>query len=75
MSTIVGAQFCLLIKPHIDSLGTKECGIDSEINTAKKDVEIPIAKALAALDNIDIIWNSDLPDNLRRKFFRCGFNI
>ena len=45
--------------------------LGSEISSTQNDMKIRIAKAWAALNKMDIVWKSDLPDDLKRSFFRA----
>ena len=45
--------------------------LGSEISSTQNDMKIRIAKAWAALNKMDIIWKSELPDDLKRSFFRA----
>ena len=44
----------------------------SYIASTKHDVNIRLGKAWDALDELDKIWKSNLPDNLKRNFFRAA---
>ena len=46
--------------------------IGSYIRSTKRDVNIMIAKAWAALDSMNTIWKSKLSTNLKRHFFRAA---
>ena len=43
--------------------------LGSYIASTKHDVNIRLGKAWEALDELDKIWKSNLPDNLKRNFF------
>ena len=45
--------------------------LGSNIASTEKDVTIRIAKAWGALDGLNVIWKSSLPDQLKRDFFRA----
>ena len=45
--------------------------LGSEVQSSEKDMTIRIAKAWAALNKLTSIWKSNLPDNLKRSFFRA----
>jgi len=45
--------------------------LGSNIASTDKDVEIRIAKAWSTLNKLDSIWKSNLPDELKRNFFRA----
>ena len=45
--------------------------LGSQISATKKDFEINRAKAWTALNGFDSIWKSNLPDNLKKDFFRA----
>ena len=45
--------------------------LGSNIASTEKDVSIRLAKAWSALNDMDIIWKSSLPDTLKRNFFRA----
>ena len=40
--------------------------------STEHDVNIRLGKAWDALDELDKIWKSNLPDNLKRNFFRAA---
>ena len=42
------------------------------IASTEHDVNIRLGKAWDALDELDKIWKSNLPDNLKRNFFRAA---
>ena len=44
--------------------------LGSDISSTEKDVMIRIAKAWSALDKLRTIWKSNLPNALKRNFFR-----
>ena len=46
--------------------------IGSYIRSTKRDVNIRIAKAWAALNSMNTIWKSKLSTNLKRQFFRAA---
>ena len=45
--------------------------LGSEIISTEKDVKIRKAKAWIALNKMDVVWKSVLPDDLKRSFFRA----
>ena len=45
--------------------------LGSNISSTERDVDIRIGKAWAALDKLKVIWKSNLPENLKRNFFRA----
>ena len=45
--------------------------LGSQISATEKDFEINRAKAWKVLNGFDSIWKSNLPDNLKRNFFRA----
>ena len=45
--------------------------LGSEIASTAKDIDIRIAKAWKAVDRLTRIWKSNLPNNLKREFFRA----
>ncbi|CAM1316814.1 Uncharacterised protein r2_g2583 [Pycnogonum litorale] len=45
--------------------------LGSYIATTAQDVNIRLGKAWGALNQLDKIWKSNLPDNLKRNFFRA----
>ena len=46
--------------------------LGSYIGSTERDVNIRIAKAWAALNNMNVIWKSNLTDKLKRNFFRAA---
>ena len=46
--------------------------LGSNIASTKKDVQVRLAKAWAALNKLDKIWKSSLPTDLKRNFFRAA---
>ena len=46
--------------------------LGSYIASTEHDVNIRLGKAWDALDELDKIWKSNLPDNLKRNFFRAA---
>lgn len=46
--------------------------LGSYIAFTEKDIEIRLGKAWGALNQLDTIWKSNLPINLRRNFFRAA---
>ena len=44
--------------------------LGSNVQSSEKDMTIRITKAWAALNKLASIWKSNLPDNLKRSFFR-----
>ena len=45
--------------------------LGSEIASTQKDVNCRIGKAWTALNKLDLIWKSSLPQNLKRRFFQA----
>ena len=45
--------------------------LGSYIASTEKDIEIRIGKAWGAVNQLDSIWKSNLPDTLKRNFFRA----
>merc|ERR1711944_113002 len=45
--------------------------LGSESNSTEKELKIRIAKAWAALNKINSVWKSNLPNKLKREFFRA----
>ena len=45
--------------------------LGSNIASTEKDVNIRIGKAWGALDGLHIIWKSNIPDEMKREFFRA----
>ena len=45
--------------------------LGSNIASTEKDVNIGIGKAWSALDAMKILWKSDLPEHLKREFFKA----
>jgi hypothetical protein len=45
--------------------------LGSYIAFTEKDVEIRLGKAWGALNQLDTIWKSNLPENLKRNFFKA----
>ena len=46
--------------------------LGSYVASTERDVGIRIGKAWGALNQLDKIWKSNLPDNLKRNFFRAA---
>ena len=46
--------------------------LGSYIESTEQDVNIRLGKAWGALNELDKIWKSKLPDNLKRNFFRAA---
>ena len=46
--------------------------LGSYIASTEHDVNIRLGKAWDALNELDKIWKSNLPDNLKRNFFRAA---
>ena len=44
--------------------------LGSNIASTDKDIKIKIGKAWSALTNMNAIWKSNLPDSIKREFFR-----
>ena len=45
--------------------------LGSNIASTEKDVHIRIGKAWGALDGLHILWKSNIPDEMKREFFRA----
>ena len=45
--------------------------LGSNIASTEKDVNIRIGKAWGALDGLHIIWKPNIPDEMKREFFRA----
>lgn len=45
--------------------------LGSNIASTRRDIEIRLGKAWAALNKLDKIWKSSLPANIKRNFFRA----
>ena len=45
--------------------------LGSNVQSSEKDMTIRITKAWAALNKLTSIWKSNLPDDLKRSFFRA----
>ena len=45
--------------------------LGSESNSTEKELKIRIAKAWAALNKMNSVWKSNLPNKLKREFFRA----
>ena len=45
--------------------------LGSESNSTEKELKICIDKAWAALNKMNSVWKSNLPDKLKREFFRA----
>ena len=45
--------------------------LGSNISSTKRDIEIRLGKAWSALNKLDVIWKSSLPQNMKRNFFRA----
>ena len=46
--------------------------LGSYIASTERDVNIRLGKAWDALNELDNIWKSNLPDNLKRNFFQAA---
>ena len=46
--------------------------LGSYIASTERDVNIRLGKAWDALNELDKIWKSNLPDNLKRNFFQAA---
>ena len=46
--------------------------LGSNIQSTERDIAIRMGKAWGALDALNKIWKSKLPDKLKRKFFRAA---
>ena len=44
--------------------------LGSNIESTEKDVNIRLGKAWSALDRLNVIWKSSLPEKMKREFFR-----
>ena len=45
--------------------------LGSNIESTEKDVNIRLGKAWSALDRLNVIWKSSLPEKMKREFFRA----
>ena len=45
--------------------------LGSNVASTEKDIDIRIGKAWGALNKLKQVWKSNLPDNLKRNFFRA----
>ena len=49
--------------------------LGSYIQSTEKDMNIRLAKSWAALNNMNAIWKSRLPDRIKRNFFRATVEL
>ena len=46
--------------------------LGSSVSSTKKDIDMRLTKAWTAIDNLSIIWKSDLIDKMKRSFFQTA---
>ena len=44
---------------------------ESSISSTENDINLCLAKAWTAIDNLSLIWKSDLFDKIKRNFFQA----
>ena len=53
-------------------LSDKFTYLGSSVESTEKDIETRLTKAWIAMNRLSIIWNSDLPDKMKRSFFQAA---
>ena len=69
-------NICALIKqvtfPHKRELVDKFTYLGSSASSTEKDIATRLAKAWTAIDNLSIIWKSNLTEKMNRSFFQAA---